>query len=88
MEEFEARSDGSFRATESAEAEGSGDVRCATTVTVAAPADMAGTAIFQVLRTILGPRWGSTETLVRWWRQRMGSPGPTWAASMGIRFVS
>ena len=45
-EEFTARSDGGFEATRPAEAEGSGDVWCAATVTAAAPADMAGTAIF------------------------------------------
>ena len=45
-EEFTARSDGGFEATRPAEAEGDGDVWCAATVTAAAPADMAGTAIF------------------------------------------
>ena len=45
-EEFTARSDGGFEATGPAEAEGKGDVWCVATVTAAAPADMAGTAIF------------------------------------------
>jgi hypothetical protein len=45
-EDFTARSDGGFEATRPAEAEGDGDVWCAATVTAAAPADMAGTAIF------------------------------------------
>jgi hypothetical protein len=87
-EEFTARSDGGFEATGPAEAEGNGDVWCAATVTAAAPADMAGTAIFQVLRTMLGPQRGSAETLGRWWRQRMGRPGPMWAASIETRNVS
>ena len=46
LEEFSARSDGGFEANGPAEAEGDGDVWCATTVTAAAPADMAGTANF------------------------------------------
>ena len=36
----------------------------------------------QVLRTMLGPRRGPTETLVRWMRQRVGRPGPMWVASI------
>ena len=46
LEEFSARSDGSFEATGPAEAEGDGDVWCVATITAAAPADMAGTANF------------------------------------------
>ena len=46
LEEFMAQSDGSFEATGPAEAEGDGDGWCATTVTAAAPADMAGAANF------------------------------------------
>ena len=42
LEEFSVRSDGSFEATGLAEAEGSGDVWCGATVTVAAPASVAG----------------------------------------------
>ena len=50
-EEFVARSDGGFEATRPVEAtrlveaKGDGDVWCATTITAAAPADMAGAAI-------------------------------------------
>ena len=60
LEEFEVQSDGGFQVTESVKAEGKGDVWCVATVTAAAPAGMAGAAIFQVLRTMLGPRWGLT----------------------------
>ena len=46
LEEFTARSDGGFEATGPAEAEGDDDVWCATAVMAAAPAEMAGAAIF------------------------------------------
>ena len=46
QEELEAQSDGGFEATRLEEAEGDGDAWCVTTVTAAAPADMAGIANF------------------------------------------
>ena len=88
LEEFTVRSDGGFEATRPAEAEGDGDVWGAATVTAAAPADTAGTASFQVLRMMLGPRRGSTKTLGRMRRQSAGRPGPMWAASIETRYVS
>ena len=54
LEEFTARSDGGFEATGPAEAEGDGDGWCATTVTAAAPADMAGAANFTGDRASVG----------------------------------
>ena len=47
-----------------------------------------GLKIFQMLRTVLGPRRGPTETLVQLCRQRLGRPGPMWAALIGTRCVS
>ena len=46
LEEFTARSDGSFEATGPAEAKGDGDVWGAATITAVAPADTAGAANF------------------------------------------
>ena len=47
-----------------------------------------GLQSLRVMRTMLGPRWGPTEPLVRLQRQRLGRPGPMWAASIGTRHVS
>ena len=46
-----------------------------------------GLQTFRVMRTMLGPQWGPTEPLVQLRRQRLGRPGPMWAASIEIRSV-
>ena len=88
LEEFTARSDGGFEATGPAEADGNGDVWYVATITAADPAGRAEDAKFLGDADNVGASAGPTETLGRVWRQRVGNPGPMWAASIGTRHVS